>query len=62
VLLVREPILIQNSYVEIVVMPNDAKAYAHDIYKTLREWDKKDVKRIYDTKIYGFCTKVPGSN
>lgn len=47
VLLVRKPVSIQNTNIQVVIMPDHPKAYAHDIYKILRELDKKGFKQIF---------------
>lgn len=47
VVLVRTPVFINNPHIKVVVMSDQPKKYAHDIYKTLRELDKKGYKRIY---------------
>lgn len=47
VLVARKSVLLKNSYLNIVLMQDDPKSYAHDIYKTLRDLDKKGYKRIF---------------
>lgn len=47
VLLVRAAVILQNPRIEIVTMPAEPKNYAHDIYQTLRELDKKGFKKIF---------------
>ncbi len=45
--LIRASIDIKNANLHVIPMPNDPKKYAHDLYKTLRELDKKGFKQIY---------------
>jgi L-threonylcarbamoyladenylate synthase len=47
VLLARQPVFLKNPYLDVVFMSDQAKQYAHDIYKTLRELDKKGYKKIF---------------
>lgn len=47
VLLARQPVFIKNPYLDVVFMSDQAKKYAHDIYQTLRELDKKGYKKIF---------------
>lgn len=47
VLVVRKPVVMHNALIKVVLMPDDPKQYAHDIYQTLRELDKKGFKRIF---------------
>lgn len=44
--LTRKKISINNENVHSVLMPNDPEKYAHDLYLTLRELDKKNFKQI----------------
>lgn len=47
VLLVREPVLIHHPFIEVVMMPNHPNAFAHDIYQTLRDLDKRHFEQIF---------------
>lgn len=46
VVLIRQPLLVQNQLIQFIAMPATAKEYAHDLYQTLRIADKQRVKQI----------------
>lgn len=44
---VRNSFVMQKANVEVILMSDDPKTYAHDIYQTLRDLDKKGYKKIF---------------
>jgi L-threonylcarbamoyladenylate synthase len=46
VVLLTKALPVRNTNIELLVMPTDAKNYAHHLYQTLRDLDKKSYKKI----------------